>query len=175
MKQLRGAELKRFKRKLDRPEAEIVLVLENIQYARNVASMFRTADAAGIRQLYLTGITPAPPFGKELRKVSRSKEQSVPWTAGKTTGKVLQTLRNKGFTIVALEITDEGMSADQFAETRLPGLSKVALVVGNEAQGVSKKTLERSDESIYIPMFGKGASLNVTISAAIAIYTLLLK
>lgn len=174
MKQLRGAELKRFKKTLDRPEQEIVIVMENIQYARNVASMFRTADAAGIRQIYLTGITPTPPFGKELRKVSRNKEKSVPWKSGQTTGKVLQTLKNNDYTVVALEITDQGMSITDFARQELPKIEKLALVVGNEAQGVSKKTLERSDTSIYIPMFGKGASLNVTISTAVALYTLLL-
>ncbi|WKZ27984.1 MAG: TrmH family RNA methyltransferase [Candidatus Dojkabacteria bacterium] len=173
MKQLRGIELKRFKRKLERPKLELVLVLENIQYARNVASMFRTADASGVKEIFLTGISHIPPFGKELQKVSRSKENSVRWQQGKTTGKVIEKLRRQGYAIIAVELTDDAISVKDFVSKYLPKFGKIALIVGNEAQGVSKATLAKADHAIYIPMFGKGASLNVTISCAIAIYTLI--
>ncbi len=142
---------------------EIYFVLENIQYARNVASAFRIADALGVREIILTGISHKPPFGKELQKVSRHKERSVHWRYFKTTAKAINFLRaNNIEEIVAIEQTN---TAKPYYEYNFG--QKYALLVGNEAYGVVKKTLQRLDKSVFIPMYGKGASLNVHVSLAI--------
>ncbi|GAB4283602.1 MAG: TrmH family RNA methyltransferase [Candidatus Dojkabacteria bacterium] len=155
---------KKFKRK-----QEIFLLLENIQYATNVASIFRTADAAGVRRIILTGISHKPPFGKDLSKTSRHKEKSVQWEFHKTSGKILNTLKKNGFIVVSLELTNN--SVDLYSlPYKLAGRDKVCIVVGNEVHGVSKSTLEKSDLSVHIPMFGKGASLNVGVAAGILLF-----
>ncbi len=172
MRQLQKTEARKFfKKNLPARGYELHLLLENIQYARNVASMFRTADAAGVNKMHLTGITKCPPFGKDLKKASRSKERSVPWVYQQHTGKVLNTLKKHGFTIVALEITDESIPIDQsfrFTNTN----NKICVVVGSEVYGVTNKTLEKCDGALYIPMYGKGASLNVAVSAGVALFSM---
>lgn len=164
MEQLRSTKLKRFLKANKTRKADIVIILENIQYARNVAEMFRIADALGIGTMYLTGISHQPPFGKDLKKVSRSKETKVNWIRKEHTGEVITELRKKGYRIAALEITDESKNLYTYQPT-----GKIAIIVGNESYGVIQTTLDKCDEAIFIPMLGKGASMNVSVSAAIAL------
>jgi len=171
MEQLRGIKLKRFKKQLARPNLELVLILENIQYARNVAEIFRIADAVKVKEIALTGISHTPPFGKELQKVSRTKESSVKWQSFTTTGKALQYYQRLGYQVVALELTDQAISLSEF---RLTANKKVVLLVGNETYGITKDSLAKVDKALYVPMFGKGASLNVAVSTAICLYSLIL-
>ncbi len=170
MEQLRATKLKRFLKSNKTPNADIVLVLENIQYARNVAEMFRIADSMGVKTIYLTGISHQPPFGKDLKKVSRSKEAKVAWLKTDSTGEAVAALKKKGYKIVALEITDASISLYNYQPS-----GKLALVVGNESYGVVQNTLDKCEEAIFIPMLGKGASLNVSVSAAIALSHLIAK
>jgi 23S rRNA (guanosine2251-2'-O)-methyltransferase len=169
MKQLNKTEIKRFFRKFPNRDKEIYLVLENIQYARNVAGIFRTADAAGVRRLYLTGISHKPPFGKDLKKASRRKEDSVEWMYSENTGKVLKQLKQKGFLIVAIELTDESFPLAELPK-QIAEHNKVCFVAGNEVYGVVKDTLSKCDKSVFVPMYGRGASLNVGVSVGVVLY-----
>jgi len=172
MKILQRTELKRFLKKIPKHPLNIVLILENIQYASNVASVFRTADASKVSEIYLTGSTHTPPFGKNLRKASRSKEKSVKWKYKKTTGLAINQLRRKGYKILALEITDQSKPIKSFA-TSNPD-TNIAIILGNEVSGISRNTLAKVDDAIFIPMYGKGASLNVAVSCAIMLYILII-
>lgn len=169
MKTLRKQEIKK-KFKTVKREKEIYLILENIQYARNVAGIFRTADAAGVRRIYLTGISKIPPFGKDLQKASRHKENSVEWMYREKTLTLLEELKNKGFEVIAIELTDEGMSLEELPEY-VSNHDKICFVAGSEVYGVTKETLARCHTSVYIPMYGKGASLNVGTSVGITLYS----
>lgn len=170
MRQLRKVEIKKVMKE-EKRDKEIYLLLENIQYARNVAAIFRTADAAGVRKMFLTGITQKPPFGKELKQTSRHKEESMDWVYKETTGEVIQTLKKLGFIIVAIEITDSSVRLDKLPEI-LHGEKKICFVAGSEVFGINKATLERCDTSVHIPMYGKGASLNVSTSVGIALFAI---
>lgn len=165
MKQLRGIELKRFMKKIPRHNNDIILILENIQYARNVAGMFRTADAIGIKKIYLTGISHKPPFGKDMQKASRNKEKSVQWSYSEHSGKVINKYKKQGYQIVGLEITDESVDYRDFKFGQ-----RICIVVGNETYGIVKNTIEKLENSVFIPMYGKGASLNVGVSMAVLLY-----
>ncbi|MBP9759346.1 tRNA methyltransferase [Candidatus Dojkabacteria bacterium] len=166
MKQLRGIELKRFNRQNEKHTKDIILILENIQYANNVASIFRTADAIHVNKIILTGISHKPPFGKELRQTSREKEKSVHWEYEEFTAIALNKVRKQGYTIVGLEITDE---SKDFKNYRFD-MDKICIVVGNEGYGIVRKTMEKLDSTVFIPMYGKGASLNVSVSLAVLLY-----
>ena len=170
MRQLRKVEIKKVMKE-EKRDKEIYLLLENIQYARNVAAIFRTADAAGVKKMYLTGITQKPPFGKELKQASRNKEESMDWVYKETSGEVIQTLKKLGFVIVAIEITDKAVRLDKLADA-LKNEKKICFVAGSEVFGVNKATLERSDISVYIPMYGRGASLNVATSVGVALFSI---
>jgi 23S rRNA (guanosine2251-2'-O)-methyltransferase len=149
---------------------DFVLIIENMQYARNVAELFRVADALKVRKVYLTGISQKPPFGKDLQKVSRTKEEHVQWEYIEKSHNLLNKLKKDGFKVLALELTDSSIPVDQYKTNGL--LEKYAIVVGNEVYGVTKDTLGYCDESVHLPMYGKGASLNVTVSLGILLYLL---
>lgn len=170
MKQLNKKEVKQLRRELPGRGKEITLVLENIQYARNVAAMFRTADAARAGRIFLTGISKVPPFGKELQQVSRHKEKSVHWEFFDDTSKAINRLKREGYFIVAVEITDNAIPHYELAKL-IEDKTKVAFVLGSEVYGVKNATLELCDASVFIPMYGKGASLNVTTSGGIILYS----
>lgn len=169
MRQLQKKEIKKLSKEFKRDKT-IYLLLENIEYARNVAIMFRVADAAGVRKVFLTGISHLPPFGKDLVKVSRHKEKSIDWAGNKTSGEVINSLKRQGFEIIAVELTDKAMPIDQL-KNYLEGKDKICFVAGSEVYGVNKKTLERCDSSVFIPMYGRGASLNVASSVAITLFS----
>jgi len=172
MEQLRGIKLKRFKKELKRSELDVVIILENLQYARNVAEIFRIADTLKVSEVIITGISKSPPFGKDLQKVSRSKEKSVKWQAIATTGKAIDFFSKKGYEITAIELTDSSISIFDY---NLPANKKIVLLVGNEVYGLTKDTLSKVDKAVYLPIYGKGASLNVSIAAAITLYLLIMK
>lgn len=162
MRQLRGTELKRFVKGLRAPPGQLVVVLHDVEDPVNVGSAFRIADAAGVSRLELVGITPSPPH-KLIAKVGRGKDSRVPHQHTKDIGEVLGRLREEGFRIYAVELTDRSVPYDQASYPE-----KVALVLGHEDHGVTKKALELCHEAVYVPMFGKGASLNVHVAMAVA-------
>ena len=168
-KLLSKLDIKRLNRQY-RHGMEIYLILENIQYARNVASIFRIADAVAVKKIFLTGITVTPPFGKDLVKVSRHKERSVQWEYRKNTGWVLNHFRKIEVPVIALEFTN---LAEPLFEFEFP--NRFALLVGNETYGITRKTLQKVYQAVFIPMFGKGASLNVHISVAVTLFWAALK
>lgn len=169
MKPLSKKELKKFNKEFKR-EKEIVLILENIEYARNVASIFRTSDASGVRKIFLTGISKTPPFGKEMKQVSRNSEISVEWKFEQNSGDVIASLRKKGFHIIGVELVQDAIENNRLKEI-IENKEKIAFVFGSEVFGINKKTIEKCDQCVFIPMYGKNASLNVSVSAGIILYS----
>lgn len=170
MRQLNKKEVKRKYKEFPKRAKEIVVVLENIEYARNVASIFRTAEAAGVKKMYLTGISKVPPFGKELRQVSRNKEASLPWEYKENTTEVINRLKKEGYIICAIELTDSSVTLSKLSDA-LRGKEKVAFIAGSEVFGTKKATLEHCDIGVEIPMFGKMASLNVSVSVGVVLFS----
>jgi tRNA G18 (ribose-2'-O)-methylase SpoU len=169
MRQLRKKELKRFFKESIKRNQEIILILENIQYERNIAAIFRLADAAGIKKIYLTGTSKTPPFSEKMAHVSRRKEKAISWEYLKESRDILKDLRKIGFLNVAIEITNDSLNLNDFAKVA-KGNSKICFVAGSEVYGIKNDTLKFCDESVYIPMYGKGGSLNVAMSLAVVLY-----
>lgn len=165
---------------LDRLDAEksrksrgdrLVIVLENIRSAMNVGSVFRTADALGISRIVLCGITAKPP-DKEIHKTALGATESVPWEYHQKTGEVLNALKNSGYRILAVEQVHGSMALDAFHPK---ANEKLALVFGNELNGISEETLALCEQAIEIPQSGMKHSLNVSVSAGIVCWDLLQK
>ena len=164
MRQLRDTDIKRLMRSYRREHPlrqAIVALLQSVEYPANVGSIFRVADALDLTGLVLTGITPEPTVGT-AHKVARGKEARVPWRYVATPGEALAELKAEGYRIIAVEIADEAVP---FTEYEYP--DKLCLIVGHEDHGVTNQTLSLCDAAVYIPMFGKGRSLNVHVSLAI--------
>ena len=167
MRQLRGTELKRFLRRYRKtrpPERSIVFLLQSVEYPVNVGSIFRIADACGVEEVILCGITPTPP-NPTIAKVARGKEQRVPWRYVKEATQALAELRDEGFRLCALEITDEAVPYFAYEPPE-----RVCLVVGHEDHGLTRATLALCDDALFVPMYGKGRSLNVHVSLAVVAY-----
>lgn len=168
-RQLRKQEVKKLFKKTKRTK-KISILLENVEYARNVASIFRTAEAGGVEKIYLTGISQKPPFGKDLRKASRSTEKMIPWEYIEGSRKVINRLKKEGYKIVAIELANNAVSNDQISNL-IADTDKVCFVFGSEVFGVNKRTLEVCDGFVYMPMYGKVGSLNVGVSVGVVLYS----
>lgn len=155
-----------------------ILVLDNIRSVHNVGAMFRTAEAAGIDEILLVGITPTPidRFGRERTDVAKSSvgaHTMVEWQQFTETGDAIDYLQNMGSDIVSLELTDN--SVDYKTIPMPDGLVPFALVVGNENVGVDKQWLDISDVVAHISMVGEKESLNVSTACGIALFRILNK
>lgn len=145
---------------------DIYIVIPEMRSLHNVGSIFRIADGMNAKKIFLcswTGIPPAP----NLVKVSLGAENSVKWEYKKQAWRVLDYLKKNGVKIVGLELTKNSLKYTDF-KPQYP----IALVVGNECNGLSKSILMRCDDVIHLPMLGIKESLNVSVASGIALYYL---
>lgn len=170
MRPLIGTDLKRFVRdyrRAHRPPHDLVALLQSVEYPANVGSIFRLADGAGVTELVLTGITPTPP-NATIDKVGRFKSLRLPWHYEADPLVAIDRLRAAGYGIVALELTDAAVPYHQYDYPQ-----KTCLVVGHEDHGVTKATLAACDAAVFVPMYGKGLSLNVHVALAVVLFHIL--
>jgi tRNA G18 (ribose-2'-O)-methylase SpoU len=143
----------------------ISIVLDNIRSSYNVGSIFRSSDSALVEEMLLCGFTPAPPR-KEVHKTALGAHESVPWKYFSTTIEAIAYKKSQGWKIVALELTANARNYSDLGKNDFP----LCIVVGNEISGISDEVLALCDSAIEIPMYGVKHSLNVSVSAGIAIY-----
>lgn len=143
-----------------------VIVLENIRSLHNVGSVFRTADGAGFEKVYLTGYTGTPP-DRRIEKVSLGAEEFIEWEKVENPQDCVSKLKKEGFVVFCLEQTSDSKN---LLEMDFSAHEKVALVFGNEVEGLSSELLKLADQTLEIPMRGQKGSLNVSIAAGVAMY-----
>ena len=154
---------------------DFFIILDNIRSRENVGSIFRTADGAGVSKIYLCGITPTPPHEK-ISKTALGAEKCIPWEYQPQTYRCLLKIKNQSASrrtkikIVGLEKTK---SSKNIFKYKVPKNTKIALVLGNEVKGLSSKILKYCDEVVYIPMYGRKESLNVSVAFGFAVYQLI--
>ena len=145
-----------------------VVVLENIRSLHNVGSIFRTADGAGFDKVFLTGYTGTPP-DRRIEKVSLGAEEFLEWEKNENPKNCIKQLKDEGYIILALEQTSTSQDIFEFKSNKV---DKIALILGNEVDGISSELLKLSDITLEIPMKGQKGSLNVSIAAGISMYQL---
>ena len=147
------------------PRHPLVVVLDNIRSAYNVGSIFRTADAALVEHIYVTGYSPTPEH-RSINKTALGAEETVPWSQHKDAVALLADLRAKGYTLAALEQTDVPNRFGDLDAAQFP----LALVLGNEVKGVQDAILDTCDLALEIPQYGAKHSLNVSVAFGIAAF-----
>jgi tRNA G18 (ribose-2'-O)-methylase SpoU len=167
MKKLKNSELGRksveeFKTTNKSP---VILVLDNIRSANNVGSVFRSADAFLVEDIFLCGITAVPP-NKEILKTALGSTGSVTWHYFNETKEAIQSLKDKGYSVYCIEQVDKSIRLDRFK----PMTTKHAFVFGNEIRGVSQHIIDMCDGAIEIPQFGTKHSFNIAVSAGIVLW-----
>jgi tRNA G18 (ribose-2'-O)-methylase SpoU len=146
----------------------IVIVLDNVRSHLNVGSVFRTADAFLIEAVYLCGITGTPPH-RDIQKTALGATETVAWRHFGTTDEALSALRDDGYKIAAIEQAEK---ATMLHEINYDGHEKLAVVFGNEVDGVRQEIVSASDMVVEIPQFGTKHSLNISVSVGIVIWEL---
>lgn len=147
----------------------IYVVLENIRSMYNVGAAFRTSDAACIQELILCGYTAVPPR-KEIDKTALGATETVPWRHFPKAVDAVKWLKAQGITVAALEHCKESKDL-MTMDCPFP----IALVVGNEVDGVSEEVVAACDFACEIPMYGMKQSLNAAVAYGIAVFQLVEK
>ena len=166
---------------------DFYVVADNIRSLENIGSIFRTADAIGVKKIFLCGISGFPPIGEDqstyltrkigarpstqkvlsalVSKTALGAEKTIPFEYHKQVGRLVDKLKKDRILVVALEQSKKAISY-----SKLKPSFPLALIIGNEVKGISKNTLKKADKIIYLPMKGKKESLNVSVAFGIAGY-----
>ena len=152
---------------VDTPPMPCVVVLDRLRSAFNVGNVFRLAEATRVTQVITCGYTATPPHGK-LAKTARGCDELVPCTHAVDAESVLRNLREEGTTVYGVE-TVEGATSVWETTFKFP----LAIVLGNEALGISAEALPLCDEFVELPCQGVKNSINVANCAAVVLYTAL--
>lgn len=141
---------------------DIILILDGIQDPGNLGTIIRTVDSVGLNQIILSsncGDVYNP-------KVVRSTMGAIFRTKVIKSENLLETvktIKQNGYKIIATDLkTNENIYTIDY--------NKVAIVIGNEANGVSSQILEKSDKRVKIPMLGKTESLNASVATGVILY-----
>lgn len=143
----------------------VVVVLDNVRSAQNVGSVFRTSDAFGIDKVIICGISATPP-SKEIHKTALGAELVVPWAFFERTIDAVEVLKSEGFNVIAIEQVEGAVSLGKFER----GQQKMALVFGNEVDGVDQAVVDMCDGAIEIEQVGTKHSLNVSVAAGVVLW-----
>lgn len=142
------------------------VLLDNVRSMQNVGSILRTSDAFLVNEVVMAGITGIPPH-KEISKTALGAEDSVSWRYVEDAVKECERMKAEGWSICVLEQAHGSIDLMQFNPV---SERKYLLVVGNEVQGVDQKIVDMADVILEIPMCGVKHSLNVAVSAGMAIW-----
>jgi len=152
---------------------EVFILLHDIRSVHNVGSMWRTANAAGVTKIFLSGYTPLPidRFGRERKdfaKVALNSQKTVAWEYIENPINLIKRLEKEGFHIVAIE---QAKNSVDYKKVKIK--KPVLFLVGNEVKGIPQKLLNLADVVAEIPMKGDKESLNVSVAFGIALFRML--
>lgn len=159
----------------------LVVIAHNIRSTHNIGSIFRTCDGFGVNKLYLTGYTPYPSIPGDTRlphlrekltdqihKTALGAEKTVEFEHANEPNNIIQKYKKLGFTIAALEQAYDAIFLPNFK----PIPKDIALILGEEVNGMSPELLQYCDIKLEIPMVGQKESFNVSVATGIALYAL---
>lgn len=163
MEELGRVDAQAYKAMAKRP---IRVVLDDVRSRHNVGAIFRTADAFGLEGMVLCGFTPCPPH-REIEKTALGASLSVPWEHNASAVEAVEGLKRGGYKVLSVEQTVHARSLGEWH----PGQDeKLALVFGNELNGVSEAVIAVSDGCIVLPQWGTKHSLNVAVCAGVVLW-----
>lgn len=156
----------------------LVIVAHNIRSAHNIGSLFRTAEGLGVDKIYLTGYTPYPEIYQDTRlphdakrtsklinKTALGAEALIDWEYNSEIKEVFNILKSQNYKIAGLE-----QVKDSVLLNNLKPPPKLAIVLGNEVNGIDQSIQKLLDFFIEIPMKGRKESFNVTEAATMVMY-----
>jgi tRNA G18 (ribose-2'-O)-methylase SpoU len=148
--------------------ARLVVVLEDIMDHTNIGAIFRAAAGLGADAVLVSPRCADPLYRRSVR-VSMGTVFQVPWTRLPEWREASGILHDQGFHLAGLALADDAVSLDDFADARP---ERVALMLGAEGDGLSRRALAAADTVVTIPMAGGVDSLNVAAASAVALWAL---
>jgi tRNA G18 (ribose-2'-O)-methylase SpoU len=149
-------------------DASRVVILEDIVDHSNVGAVLRSAAALGVDVVLITPRCADPLYRRAVR-VSMGAVFKVPWTRIDPWPGGLQVLREHGFTVAAFALGDGATTLDDLAADPP---ERLALILGTEGEGLSRRAIREADLVVKIPMAGGVDSLNVAAASAVAMWAL---
>ncbi len=148
---------------LNRRQATLRVVLEEIHNPKNISAIMRSCDSAGVQYVHViyTGLKPLVLDAN----ITKGAHQWITTIVHTSTDECLRELKRMGYAIYCTHID---VTAKDFTEVDYT--RPVAIVFGNEQHGVSEVALSFADERIVIPQMGFSQSLNVSASVAVILY-----
>ena len=150
----------------DASKTPIVIVLDNIRSLNNIGSVFRTADSFRVEKIYLCGITATPPH-RDIHKTAIGATETVEWEYCESVLELVNKLKEDNWPVFAVEQTEDSIMLNQFDHQ-----GKIAVVMGNEVEGVQQDVVNACDGSLEIPQIGTKHSLNISVCAGIVVWDL---
>lgn len=144
----------------------ITLVCDHIYFQQNLGSLFRIGEAFGIEKIIFIG-KDIPLTPRKINKTSRSTHLQIPHSIVEETTEAITLLQKEEYHIIALEITSTSSPIQQLM---VPKNKKIALIIGNEIEGVSASLLAIANQISHITMYGNNSSMNVVQATSIALY-----
>lgn len=142
----------------------VIIVLDNIRSLSNVGSVFRSADAFRVSEIFLCGITACPPH-REIHKTALGADETVAWRYFSTTEEACVELQSMGYQIVAVEQVEGSVMLQHYQVQPC-----TAFLMGNEVDGVSQEALPFCSSAVEIPQEGTKHSLNVSVCSGIIMW-----
>jgi tRNA G18 (ribose-2'-O)-methylase SpoU len=149
-------------------DATRVVILEDIVDHTNVGAIFRAVAGIGADAVLITPRCADPLYRRSVR-VSMGTVLQVPWTRIPEWDVAAPILHEAGFEIAALALADDAVSLDDYAADPP---ERVAMVLGSEGDGLSRRALAAADRVVTIPMLHGVDSLNVASASAVALWAL---
>lgn len=143
----------------------VAVVLDNIRSGLNVGSFFRTSDGFAVEQILLCGYTPTPPH-PEIFKTAIGATKSIEWSHYPDINDAILHLKTQNYHCVGIEQTNVSISLDR---VRIPN-GPLALIFGNEVNGLTESVLPLLDVVWEVPQFGTKHSLNVSVCGGIVLW-----
>lgn len=150
----------------EKEKIPLTVLADNVRSMHNVGSIFRTADAFLVREVVLCGITGCPPH-PEIEKTALGADATVVWRYAEDSVAETARLKGKGYVVCALEQAHDSVELGKYIP---PHGKEILLVVGNEVKGVDQRIVDMADTVLEIPQEGVKHSLNVSVSAGIAMW-----
>ena len=144
----------------------VIVVLNDIRSLNNIGSFFRTSDAFNVEKIYLCGITAVPPH-RDIQKTALGATESMAWEHRDSIMDLMHELRAAHVLIASIEQAEKTTLLQDIHT--LPQ-QRIALVFGNEVDGVDQEVIDFSDYIIEIPQFGTKHSLNVSVCAGVVLW-----
>ena len=161
-------------REFRRSNTEVIVIAHNIRSILNLGSIIRSAECFGVGTVITSGWTPSINHGlphiqtkmkQQLHKTALGAEDIVKIIYCDDINLLIEKLKTDNYQIVGLEQSSDSIELPNFVAS-----NKVALLLGEEVDGITPQLMKMCDTLVEIPMFGQKESLNVSVAAGIALY-----